>query len=59
VHDRSAKEWVAHTGYDEFSLADPLLFDEQLSEEERMVRDTAAYAQEKLAGGSLMRSPIK
>jgi len=33
-----------------FKWDDPLLFDDQLAEEERMVRDTAhAYAQEKLA----------
>ena len=32
-----------------YSWDDPLLLDEQLTEEERMVRDTAhAYAQEKL-----------
>ncbi|OWK32961.1 acyl-CoA dehydrogenase [Sphingomonas mucosissima] len=37
-------------GMGAFDWADPFLLDEQLSEDERMVRDTArAYAQEKLA----------
>jgi glutaryl-CoA dehydrogenase len=34
----------------EFKWEDPLLLDQQLSEEERMIRDTAAaYAQDRLA----------
>jgi len=33
-----------------FNWSDPLLLDQQLSQEERLVRDTArAYAQDKLA----------
>lgn len=37
-------------GMGAFDWADPFLLDEQLTEDERMVRDTArAYAQEKLA----------
>ncbi len=38
------------SGMSRFDWADPFLLDEQLSEDERMVRDTArAYAEEKLA----------
>ena len=37
-----------------FDWTDPLLLDEQLTEEERMVRETArAYAQERLAPRAL------
>ena len=32
-----------------FHWQDPLLLDQQLTEEERMVRDAQAYAQDKLA----------
>jgi glutaryl-CoA dehydrogenase len=39
----------ARTAHPAFDWADPLLFEEELSEEERLVRDTArAYCQEKL-----------
>jgi glutaryl-CoA dehydrogenase len=45
----NAPDRIASTTQPAFSWADPLLLDEQLSEEERMVRDAAyAYAQEKL-----------
>ncbi|MEG3122875.1 acyl-CoA dehydrogenase [Sphingomonas sp. GB1N7] len=38
------------TGMGQFDWADPFLFDDQLEDDERMIRDTArAYAQEKLA----------
>ncbi|MEG3086619.1 acyl-CoA dehydrogenase [Sphingomonas sp. PB4P5] len=38
------------TGMGQFDWADPFLLDDQLEEDERMIRDTArAYAQEKLA----------
>jgi glutaryl-CoA dehydrogenase len=38
------------TGMGQFDWADPFLLDDQLDEDERMIRDTAqAYAQEKLA----------
>ncbi len=37
-------------GMGKFDWADPFLLDEQLSEDERMIRDTArAYAQDRLA----------
>jgi glutaryl-CoA dehydrogenase len=40
----------AHTAVAQFSWEDPYLLDEQLTEDERLIRDTArSYAQEKLA----------
>jgi glutaryl-CoA dehydrogenase len=45
----NAPEKIASTAQPAFSWSDPLLLDQQLSEEERMVRDAShAYAQEKL-----------
>ena len=45
----AAKPAEAKSGRPDFQWEDPLLLDDQLSEDERMVRDTARqYAQEKL-----------
>src|SRR3982750_309883 len=45
----NAPDRTAHSARPTFKWDDPLLLDQQLTEEERMVRDTAhAYAQDKL-----------
>jgi glutaryl-CoA dehydrogenase len=49
THRAMAIKGVATSGRPEFQWEDPLLLDDQLGEDERMVRDTARqYAQEKL-----------
>ncbi|MCC6195644.1 MAG: acyl-CoA dehydrogenase, partial [Burkholderiales bacterium] len=46
----NAPDRASHSTRPEFKWDDPLHLEQQLTEEERMVRDTAhAYAQDKLA----------